>query len=108
MLWAPGAGQSLPLVCLHPVTQGVTLGLAVDTSSQCRRFFPAALSRAGTPLAPGRARLALLHSWEKEVCVYFPGRETRSPHSSLHGPSWSLTPNWAFLPLALGFGALGT
>lgn len=39
--------------------------------------------------------------------------EARSPHSILHscstpGASWSLTPNWAFLPLGLGFGALGT
>lgn len=102
MLWAPGAGQSPPRVSVvHPVTWAVQGTRAEGAGGS---FLPG-FSRAGTRLVPHRARLALLHSWDKEIRVYFPG--SGGQVTPLH-PSWSLTPTWAFLPLDLGFGALGT
>lgn len=67
-------------------------------------------TRAGTCPVPRRARLALLHSWEKEIFVYCPGSGGQAAHRPVHsctsaaawsvmprcmaGLSGALTPNW--------------
>lgn len=63
--------------------------------------------KAGTSPVPRRARLASLHSWEKEIFVYCPGSGGQAAHHLLtSAAAWSgvpshivglpeaLTPNW--------------
>lgn len=111
MLWAPGAGQSL--FVMHPVTWGVQAWAQLSTRAAIAGgSFLSAFTRAGTLLAPCRVRLASLHSWEKEICVYFPGSggQVTPFHPSLLQHSWGFLephpklgiPVWGLEHLGLG------
>lgn len=113
MLWAPGAGQSLPMAfVMHPMTWAVQAWAQLSTQAAIAGgFFLPAFTRAGSPLAPRRARLASLHSWEKEIRVYFPGSggQVTPFHPSLLQHSWGfLEPHPKLGIPALGSGVWST
>lgn len=62
-------------------------------------------TRAGTSLVPRRARLALLHSWEKEIFVYCPGSGGQATHHPLLAAAPVLLPG--LVCLAASQGSLG-
>lgn len=83
MPWAPGAGQFV----VHPVTWGVQAWARLSTEQRLQEVLSClSFRRAGTALAPGRARLPSLHSWEKEIRVYSISWEVEAwpPRSVLH------------------------
>jgi len=93
------------LFVVHPVTWKVLC----KPAPRCRheQQLQEALSclsrmRAGTSLVPGRARLASLHSWEKEIFVYCQEAEARPPTSRSFAAAPALPPGLACLAALWG------
>lgn len=114
MLWAPGAGQSPPMASVvHPVTWGVQAWAWLSTQAAIAGVsFLSVLheSRNSSGALQGETGLTAFLG-EGDLCL-LPGQWGQAtplcPLLLQHGASWSLTSNWVFLPLGLGFGALGT
>lgn len=60
-------------------------------------------TKAGTSPVPRRARLASLHSWEKEIFVYCPGSGGQAAHHPVVPCSPALPPGLACLATSWGF-----
>lgn len=115
MPWAPGAGQS-PAVAfvVHPVTRGVRAWACLSTQAAIAggSFLPVLQESRNCPGArQGETGLAAFLGEGDSCLLHFPGSGGQAtplrPSLLLHGASWSLTPDWAFLPLHLGLEHLG-